>query len=191
LNVLKRYLIGVAAAAFMTGAAAAQTTAADDSQTGSTDTRQTQPATTQDQDRSASAAGTTTLTGCVYKEDDVPGLTPNIAEQAGIMEDYILAVSAGSGETGATGTSGQAAGTSGAAAANMYKLEHADDEDLQAVVGKRVEVTGRVDAEEGDTGTASSPDRDESAGPDRVELPEFEVTSIREVGGDCPAQPAK
>jgi hypothetical protein len=33
----------------------------------------------------------TTITGCVYQEKDVPGRAPNPAERAGILEDYILA----------------------------------------------------------------------------------------------------
>jgi hypothetical protein len=88
-------------------------------------------------------------------------------------------------------------GTSGSAAAGkkMYKLEQIADERLKALVGKRVEVTGRIDAEPGDTGrptgtsgTAAQPDR--SAGPDSIELPEFEVASIKEVEGTCPSTPA-
>jgi hypothetical protein len=77
-----------------------------------------------------------------------------------------------------------------------FKLEHADDEKLQAVVGKRVEVTGKVDAESDDVanrpataGTSGTPATDRSVGPDQIELPEFEVTSIREVAGTCPATP--
>jgi hypothetical protein len=77
-----------------------------------------------------------------------------------------------------------------------FKLEHADDEKLQALVGKRVEVTGKIDAEAGDTanrpaatGTAGAPATDRNVGPDQIELPEFEVTSIKEVAGTCPATP--
>jgi hypothetical protein len=74
----------------------------------------------------------------------------------------------------------------------MFKLEHADDEKLSAMVGKRVEVTGRVDAEAGDSPTGTSgAGADQSAGPDDIELAEFEVTSIRETSGDCPAKPAQ
>jgi hypothetical protein len=78
-----------------------------------------------------------------------------------------------------------------ASAHKAYKLEQIDDEQLKAVVGKRVEVTGRVDAERGDKapGTAGAPTADKSVGPDKIELPEFEVTSIKEVEGTCPATP--
>ncbi len=147
---------------------------------------------------------TTTIQGCVYKEQDVPGRSPNIAERAGVMEDYILVpstdtASATAGTSGSTppataGTSGTA--TSGMKAHKAFKLEKIEDEQLRAVVGKRVEVTGRVDAERGDraatstaAGTTGAPARDNSMGPDQIELPEFEVTSMREVAGTCPATP--
>src|SRR6187431_1342490 len=66
----------------------------------------------------------TTLVGCVYQEKDVPGRSPNIAEKAGVLEDYILAEIRPSATTATPG----AAGTSGAAQfGTMYKLEHADD----------------------------------------------------------------
>ena len=138
------------------------------------------------------AQGTATLTGCVYKEKDVPGRAPNVAEKAGVLEDYILAdvrpAAASGGTAGATGTSGTTA------KAPMYKLELIADEKLQAVVGKRVEVTGRIDAEAGDakaqpaTPPTTSP-TDKAIGHDKIDLPEFEVSSMKEVAGNCPACP--
>lgn len=123
-----------------------------------------------------------TLKGCVYREADVPGRSPNVAEQVGIGEDYILA------ETEAAGEQASAVVQQDA----MFKLEHADDERLRATVGKRVEVSGRIDAEADDsltTGSEAARQPDQSVGPDSVELPEFEVTSIREVEGTCPPAP--
>src|ERR671913_992845 len=162
----------------------------------------TQPPTTQTPATATAAQSmaTTTIQGCVYKEQDIPGRSPNVAEKAGVMEDYIL-VTAPAGMSATAGTSGTTppatAGTTGTAGAGMsgtkaYKLEKIADEQLRAVVGKRVEVTGRVDAEKGDTatGTASTPARDANVGPDKIELPEFEVTSMKEVEGTCPAAPA-
>jgi hypothetical protein len=147
---------------------------------------------------------TTTLSGCVYKEQDVPGRAPNVAERAGVLEDYILAVmpresgaAPTAGTSGAAGTSGTSgtAGTSGTMnARSMYKLEHIEDQKLSAVVGKRVEVTGRIDAEAGDKAvtpaTPPTTSTDRAIGRDRIDLPEFEVTAIREVAGTCPAKPA-
>ena len=78
----------------------------------------------------------------------------------------------------------------------MYKLELIADEKLQAVVGKRVEVTGRIDAEAGDAKAqpaappTTSP-TDKAIGHDKIDLPEFEVSSMKEVAGNCPASPGK
>lgn len=191
---------------WMSGAAAmmALTFANVSAQTPQTQNPPTQPPTQTTQPATASPMqdqATTTVTGCVYKEADVPGRTPNVAEQAGVLEDYILVPSTDTA-AGTAGTSGTttppAAGTTGAAAMThkAFKLEKIDDEKLQAMVGKRVEVTGKVDAEAGDTanrpaptGTTGAPAADKSMGPDKIELPEFEVASIREVPGACPATP--
>jgi hypothetical protein len=120
-----------------------------------------------------------------------------VAERAGVLEDYILAdvtPSQPQGTAAATGTPG-ATGTSGTmTAGTMYKLELIEDEKLKAVVGKRVEVTGRIDAEAGDKAvspaTPPTTPTDKAIGRDRIDLPEFEVTSIKEVTGTCPAKPS-
>ena len=133
-----------------------------------------------------------TLTGCVYREKDVPGRAPNVAERAGVMEDYILAdirpASAPAGTAGATGTSGSDV------KAPMYKLELIADEKLQAVVGKRVEVTGKIDAEAGDVTRPATPppttQTDKALGRDKIDIPEFEVSSMKEIPGNCPATPS-
>jgi hypothetical protein len=220
---MKRYFFGSAAAVLCAGSlVAAQAPAAPNQapqpQSGAQGER---PAPAQ-----AGGSATTTVTGCVYREQDVPGRSPNVAERAGVLEDYILAdVRMEAGAGAATGTSGAAGGgavgaggaagagaTAGTAGtgAGMYKLELIDDDRLQALVGKRVEVTGRMDREAGDSGggartTPAAPgagagttgaagagqaQADRSPGPDRIELPEFEVTSIREIAGTCAATPS-
>jgi hypothetical protein len=133
----------------------------------------------------------TTVQGCVYKEADVPGRTPNVAERAGVMEDYILVTTAPSpSAAGTTGTTPPSAAASASMPGKAFKLEKIADERLKAVVGKRVEVTGRVD--EGASGAAGTtgvkPDRN-PVSPDQIELPEFEVTTLKEVEGTCPATP--
>jgi hypothetical protein len=146
---------------------------------------------------------TATLVGCLYREDQVPGRKPNVAERSGVLEDYILAdASMASGQArteGTGGTSGTAGatGTAGRAPSSgkMYNVENLPDERLKALVGKKVEVTGKIDSEAGDTqrrpasGT-SSPTADRSPGPDDIKLPEFEASSIREIPGSCPATPS-
>jgi hypothetical protein len=132
----------------------------------------------------------TTIIGCVYQEKDVPGRAPNAAEQIGILEDYILAEITPAEAARPTGTSGSAVPTT----YSMYKLERVADSVLKAMVGKRVEVTGRVDAEASDASgqppaSAQTDKSDRILGRDRVDLPEFEVASIRAIEGSCPARP--
>jgi hypothetical protein len=140
----------------------------------------------------------TTLVGCLYREDQVPGRKPNVAERAGVLEDYILADAtvagaqakpgAAPGATGTTGTTGTAGTTP--ASGNMYKVEGPSDEKLKALVGKRVEVMGSIDREGAPGTQPGGPKPDRGLGPDQINLPEFEVSSIREISGSCPATPA-
>ena len=135
------------------------------------------------------AQTTATLVGCLYRESQVPGRTPTVVERAGVLEDYILADAAMPAPT-RPGTPAQTVGTSGSvpSTGNMYKVENIPDERLKALVGKRVEVSGRIDPE--DAGLGGGPARDRGPGPDKVNLPEFEAASIRELSGTCPAAPA-
>jgi hypothetical protein len=194
--VLKRCVFAGSVAALCASVAvgAQSTSSGQEGQTGAGTTAQSDT-------RSSSAGSTTTVIGCVYREQDIPGRSPNVAERVGVLEDYILAEVGGAGAS--TATPGETAGTSGttgtsgtlSSGGKMYKLEHVKDERLSSFVGKRVEVTGRIDAEAGDqtratgtSGTTATPDQ--SAGPDKVNLPEFEISSIRETSGSCPAQPS-
>jgi hypothetical protein len=183
---MTRFWMGSAAAVMAVSIAGlnAQSTG---SQTPPTQTPQT-PASQQ-----AAAGATTTVKGCVYKEEAIPGRSPNVAERAGVMEDYILVVSDPSTNPSATAPAGappQTTGTSGTLAHKAFKLEKVADERLRAMVGKMVEVTGKVDADN-DTAknTAAAAARDRSLGPDQIELAEFEVTDIKEIEGTCPATP--
>jgi hypothetical protein len=141
--------------------------------------------------QTAQTAAQRTITGCVYEEKDVPGRAPNLAERAGILEDYILAEITPAEAAKPVGTGGS---LETPATYSMYKLEHAADSELQAMVGKRVEATGRIQTEADDTtgqppASAQTSKTDRVIGHDRIDLPEFEVTSIRVVAGDCPARP--
>jgi hypothetical protein len=135
----------------------------------------------------ATAAQPTTMTlaGCLYREEQVPGRKPNVAEKAGVLEDYILADASIAGGTKPGLISG-----STPASGNMYKVEGPSDERLKSLVGKRVEITGRIDPEGGPGASPGAPRPDRGLGPDSVNLPEFEATSIRDIAGTCPAAPA-
>ncbi len=135
---------------------------------------------------------TTTLVGCLYREEQVPGRTPNVVERAGVLQDYILAdATVPSGQArpeaiqGAVGTSGVVPSTG-----NMYKVEGTSQERLKALVGKKIEVIGRIDPEGGPGATPGGPRTDRGPGPDAISLPEIEATSVREISGTCPATPA-
>ena len=147
------------------------------------------PAPTTPAAASTVAQTTATLVGCLYRENQVPGRTPTVVERAGVLEDYILA-DAMMPAPARPGTPPQAVGTSGTvpSTGNMYKVENIPDERLKALVGKRVEVSGRIDPEDAGLGGAAT--RDRGPGPDDVNLPEFEAASIRELSGTCPAAPA-
>jgi len=188
-TVLKRYVMLTAAAVVCSGFAGIAQSPSPTEQPRPSQ----QPPTAQSEPRATppGSSASTVLTGCVYREKDVPGRAPNVAERAGVLEDYILAEvrpASPSGEAAAVGTSGTTA--------PMYKLELIADEKLAAVVGKRVEVTGRIDAEAGDsksqpaTPPTTSP-TDKAIGHDKIDLPEFEVTNLKEVAGTCPATPGK
>jgi hypothetical protein len=139
----------------------------------------------------SAGATTSTIVGCVYQEKDVPGRSPNVAERVGVLEDYILAELSPAEASRPVGTSGSSTPTT----YSMYKLEHAKDGELKAMVGKRVEVTGKVDAEAGDasgqpSASTQTSQADRIIGRDKIDLPEFEVVSMREVPGSCPAKPS-
>lgn len=133
---------------------------------------------------------TTTLTGCLYREEQIPGRTPNIVERAGILEDYILAdvTVAGEPREQSTGTAGSAS-TAVPSTGTVYKVEKIADEKLKTLVGKRVEVTGHIDPEGRSRLGVGGPKPDAGLGPDKISLPEIEASSIREASGQCPVKP--
>lgn len=123
-----------------------------------------------------SGATSITLAGCLYRSAQVPGTT---GARAG-SDEFVLADAstrpAAAAETGAAGTSGRVPPTG-----NMYEVERLPAERLRALVGKRVELSGKID-----TDGAERPAVD----PADDRLPEFEAVSIREIAGTCPATPA-
>lgn len=142
------------------------------------------PPPAQQQPQAAAASQALTLSGCLYREDQVPGRTPNLAERVGILDDFILAdASVAAGPKGPQGLTGNTPPSG-----NQYEVDGIADEKLKAFVGKRVEVTGKIDPEGSTLPGGPRPDR--GIGPDKINLPEIEATSIREVAGTCPATPA-
>jgi hypothetical protein len=126
-----------------------------------------------------------TMEGCLVREQDVPGRKPNIVERQGVMQDYVLTstkIVKGSGAASSTvearpsqpaGTAG-AVGTAGSSA--MYHVKGISNEKLTDLVGRRVQVDGKL--QDVDKAARTSED-----------LPDLQATAIRQVTGECPAKP--
>ena len=128
---------------------------------------------------SSAKQATATVEGCLMREQDVPGRKPNVAERAGVMEDYILAnakVIKGSEPQGSAAQAKPAepTGTSGKLAP-MYDVKGIDDEQLKQFVGKRVQVDG----------TFADVTKSPTAGPTE-DLVDINGTAIRAAKGECP-----
>ena len=124
-------------------------------------------------------AATVTVEGCLVREQDVPGRKPNVAERAGVMEDYILTSTkmvkgTPPQQASATGP-GEAVGTSGAVP--MYDVKGISDEQLKEFAGKRVQIEG----------TFADATRSPAAGA-AEDLIDIRGTTIRAAAGDCPAK---
>lgn len=129
-----------------------------------------------------------TVEGCLVREKDI-GREPNVAERAGIQEDFILTNArvvkgsapsdvARTGQTPKPGTDATRAGqpTAGQTASTqpMYDVKELDADRLKELVGKRVQIEGSW----GDT------QRSATAG--AVEdLVDIKGTTIKEVPGQC------
>jgi hypothetical protein len=128
-----------------------------------------------------------TVEGCLMREADVPGRKPNVAERAGVLEDYILTnVKMVKGSAPAAGTPeprpGETpTGTSGARA-TMYEVEGIDDEQLKKHAGHRVQIDGTF--ENVDRARA----RPESRTP-ADDLVELRGTVLRHVSPACSPKP--
>jgi hypothetical protein len=118
------------------------------------------------------------------READVPGRKPNIAEKAGIAEDYILTsakVIKGSPPATAaapTKPGEKPTGTTGAQGA-MFEVEGIGEQQLKQHVGRRVQIEGtfqNVDR------AGAAPER----GTPADDLVEIRGTTIRQVAGECP-----
>jgi hypothetical protein len=137
----------------------------------------TTPAATADQ------AKAVTVEGCLKREADVPGGQPNVAERAGIGEDYLLTsakvVKGNPPEAAAGRSADQPTGTSGART-TMFKLQGLDDARLKDHVGHRVQIDGRFENVEAA--------RSGSAGGKLVGL---RATEIRHISATCEAADKK
>lgn len=156
--------------------------------------RQSPPTPTTPAERAQDPARMVTVEGCLVREEDVPGRRPNVAERAGITEDYILTntkmikgsppapgTAQARPEDRPTGTpEGRPTGTAGMQGA-MYEVEGIDDERLKQHLGRRVQIDGVF--ENVDRARAQPESRTPAD-----DLVEIRGSAIRQVAGDCPAK---
>jgi hypothetical protein len=117
-----------------------------------------------------------TATGCLKQEKDVPGAQPNVAERAGVGEDFILTQAKLT-----KGSAGAAPGRTGA----MYKISGLDDEKLRSHSNQQVEVQGRLNDRTAITGTQKPTTPGPGTAPDEVQ--EIRATSIKMLAATCSA----
>lgn len=127
-------------------------------------------------DRSRPGSTAATVEGCLHREADVPGRKPNIAERAGIGQDYLLTDSRivkGSAPAGARADGGHDA---------IYDVQGLSTDQMKANVNKRVQIDGIFEHED----RAQKGPELNGTGNDLVGL---NGTSIRSVSGDCASGP--
>jgi hypothetical protein len=114
--------------------------------------------------------------GCVVTENEIPGRKANLAERAGLAEDFIL--------VGAKVVKGKApavpkddsGGVVSAGLRPMYEIGGLTDEQLKVHVGRRVRIEGSFGNLDRDA-TPSDPKNDD--------LVELNVATIRQIPGNC------
>jgi hypothetical protein len=153
----------ILAAALTTGARAAQAPTPKPS------------ADTPDRLPAAAAVAAVTVEGCVATENEIPGRKANVAERAGISEDYVLTnAKMIKGQAPAAATTDQSGGVVSNALRPMYEIGGLSGEQLKSHVGHRV----RIDGSFGHVGRAEP-------APLNDDLIELTGTSIRMVPGAC------
>ena len=163
-----------------------------------------QPSQPQAQPSARSAEQQITLTGCVQRESEYrkaqdAGRGGVAGTGVGVGNEFILTDASTSSATTAgarpaeptnpTGTGGTAA-----SAKMAYELTGPNEGQVGQYVGRRVEISGRLKAAETTAGgqptggaTAGQPPRGVDVASKDLKLREFEVTSVKEATGTCPA----
>jgi hypothetical protein len=125
------------------------------------------------------------VAGCLYREWDLPALipsTPDTAQKPVVLEGYIVA------DARIVGRGSSAPGHVGGTGGRSYRVEGIPVAQLRALVGKRVEIAGRIETDDED---GSRPDRN-PVSRDLIDFSDFVASSIREVAGGtaCSPKPA-
>jgi hypothetical protein len=130
---------------------------------------------------------TVTATGCLKAEKDVPGARPNVAERAGVGEDFILTqaklTKGAAGSSGSSQTPPSAGAAGGMGAGAMYKVSGLDDEKLRSHINQQVEVQGNLLDRTAVTGTPKPTSPGAGTAPDEVQ--EIRATAIKMIAATC------
>ena len=121
-----------------------------------------QPTITQTPTRALPANPTMTIAGCLQQENDVPGLQPNVAERAGVTEDYILT----------NVKMSPSSSVSGIAVSTKYEIEGIAEAELKKHLNHQVELTGQI--------TQAEPTSSDAT-------PDFRATSVKMLAATCNA----
>ena len=169
----------VSGSLMLAGVFAASLAAAQQPPTQTPQTPQTEPATAQ------APASAVTLEGCLKKEADVPGRSPNPAEKAGMMEDFILtgakvikgSIPSAGGAPGAK--PGDPVGTAGIQP--MFEVRGLESDVLKKHANQRVQIDGTVEKKD----VRERQQTEAEKGATSKDLPEISGTAIRVVAGSC------
>ena len=155
---IKRTLFGVLGAAVVTSVVAAQTPGTPQTQPPSQTPSSAQDRMGMDDER------TITVTGCLQKEADVPGFEPNVAERAGILEDYLLTNARASSSTStssaqrsgaASGQSSQSASGQSSQGASGQSSQSASGQSSQSASGESSQSASGSRSQSASAGSAS------------------------------------
>jgi hypothetical protein len=124
-------------------------------------------------------APTATVEGCLMNEAEVPGRKPNVAERAGLAEDYILTHIKSVKGTLPAGAAEAKPGAPGYTRATMLEVTGIDDEQLKKLVGRRAQIEGTFQ----NVDRLKAPPEAKTPTDD---LAEIRGTKIRQVAGECP-----
>jgi hypothetical protein len=119
-----------------------------------------QPTITQTPNRAQPANASITITGCLQEEKNVPGLTPNPVERAGVTEDYVLT----------NVKISPSSSVSGIGVSSKYEIEGIAEAELKKHLNHQVEVIGQILQPEASDAT-----------------PDFRATSIKMLSATCTA----
>jgi hypothetical protein len=110
----------------------------------------------------AATSQTITISGCLQEEKDVPGLKPNVAERAGVTNDFVVT----------NVKMSPASSVSGIGVASKYEVEGIAEAELKKHLNHQVELMGTI------VQTDTTKD----------DAPDFKATSLKMLAQTCAAQ---